>query len=328
MDLITIFLELLSNLFWVYLFILLGIVWRFSRFYKKAYAGYFTKLTIWIFLPVLIISSFANIEVFVGEIIIQIGIIAFMVHLGSYFVVYLLTKKENFSPDAGSIAMTAMFPNVLLFPFPIILAVLGESALIYAAIFVFLAMVIRNTFGMVIGVRYSDEQSKESEIKGFNLKDLVKSMVKFPPFIAVIVGFILHSMIGPEAIGQIPGIDPISDISLYGSLLLVGVSFQDLGDLHPRKLFSKSTYQVSLVRFVVSPLIAIIPIVLFQLEPIIAITMLIQSMGPPAVSSIVYGTFFDMNESLMSSIITIVTLIALAVLPFELLLLLLLFPLT
>jgi len=220
--------------------------------------------------------------------------------------------------------MTATFPNGLLYPFPIILAILGESALFYAAIFVFIIMVIRNTFGMVIGVRYSDENS---EIKGFDFKTLVMSMIKFPPFIAVILGFILHSLIGPEAIGGIPGIDVVSNIALYGSLLLVGISFQDLSDLHPRKFFSPSIYQVSLVRFLISPLLAIVPIILFQLEPIIAITLLIQSMGPPAISNIIYGSFFDMDESLISSIITIVTLIALLVLPFELLLLLTLFPL-
>ena len=157
MDPITLFLELISKLFWVYVFILLGIMWRFSRFYRKSYAEYFTSITIWIFFPILVVYSFANIESFVGELIIQIGVIAVIVHIGSYFFIHLLTRKENFSPEAGSIAMTATFPNGLLYPFPIILAILGESALFYAAIFVFIIMVIRNTFGMVIGVRYSDE---------------------------------------------------------------------------------------------------------------------------------------------------------------------------
>ena len=323
MDPITVFLELFSKLFWVYLFILLGIMWRFSRLYRKSYAEYFTKITIWIFFPILIISSFANIESFVGELIIQIGVIAVMVHVGSYFFIHILTRKKNFSTEAGSIAMTATFPNALLYPFPIILAILGDSALFYAAIFVFVIMIIRNTFGMVM-VRYSDENS---EIKRFDFTNLVLSMIKFPPFIAVILGFILHSLSGPEAIGGIPGMDVVSNIALYGSLLLVGISFQDLSDLHPRKFFSPSIYQVSLVRFLISPLLAIVPIILFQLEPIIAITLLIQSMGPPAISNIIYGSFFDMDESLISSIITIVTLIALLVLPFELLLLLTLFPL-
>lgn len=323
MDPIAALIDLMSKLFLVYLFIMLGILWRFSQFYRKSYAEYITTITIWIFFPILVIYSFANIDSFAGEIILQIGVIAVIVHVGSYFFIHFLTRKKNFSPEAGSIAMCATFPNGLLYPFPIIIAILGESALVYAAIFVFVIMVIRNTFGMVIGVRYSDGNSEK---KRFDIATLVKSMIKFPPFIAVIIGFILHSLIGPDAIGGIPGMDIVSNIALYGSLLLVGISFQELSDLHPRKFFSTNIYQVSLVRFIVSPILACLPILLFQLEPIIAITLLIQSMGPPAISNIIYGTFFDMDESLISSIITIVTLIALIVLPFELLILLTLFP--
>ncbi|MCK4849557.1 MAG: hypothetical protein KAT16_11045, partial [Candidatus Heimdallarchaeota archaeon] len=95
MDPIAVFIDLISKLFWVYLFILLGIIWRFSRFYRKSYADYFTKITIWIFFPVLVVYSFGNIESFVGELILQIGVIAVMVHIGSYFFIHILTRKKN-----------------------------------------------------------------------------------------------------------------------------------------------------------------------------------------------------------------------------------------
>jgi predicted permease len=328
-DLLSGFIDLLSSLFWVYFFILLGILWRFSQFYKKKYADWFTKFTIWVFFPISIISSFAKVETFAGIIIIQITVIAVVVHIGGYLVIRFFTKDERSLSDAGALAFTATYPNALLFPFPIILAILGEDALVYAAIFVFLAMVIRNTFGIFMGSWYtSTAQGSEGEAPRvkFKLTTLIKSMFKFPPFLAVIAGFILHSLIGPEAIGNFPGIDIVKPIALYGSLLLVGVSFRDLSDLHPQNLFSMSTYRVTVTRFLIAPILALIPIFLFQLESLVAIPLLIQSMAPPAVSNIIYGTFFDLNESLMSSIITIVTLIALIVLPFELFILLILFP--
>jgi predicted permease len=240
-----------------------------------------------------------------------------------------LTKDDSSSSDTGALAFTATYPNALLYPFPIILAILGEDALVYAAIFVFLAMVIRNTFGIFMGSWYTPTgqgSDEEGTVLKFKLSTLIKSMFKFPPFLAVIAGFILHSLVGPEAIGGFPGLDIIKNIALYGSLLLVGVSFRDLSDLHPKNLFSKNTYRVTATRFLVAPLLALMPIILFQLESLIAIPLLIQSMAPPAVSNIIYGTFFDLNESLMSSIITIVTLIALFVLPLELILFLALFP--
>ncbi|MHA1979029.1 MAG: AEC family transporter [Candidatus Hodarchaeales archaeon] len=328
-DLLSGFIELLASLFWVYFFILLGILWRFSPFYKKKYADWFTKFTIWIFFPISIISSFAKVETFAGIIIIQITVIAVVVHIGGYLIIRFLTKGESSSADAGALAFTATYPNALLFPFPIILAILGEDALVYAAIFVFLAMIIRNTFGIFMGSWYTPTaqgSEEEAPIVKFKLTTLIKSMFKFPPFLAVIAGFILHSLVGPEAIGNIPGLDIVKPIALYGSLLLVGVSFRDLSDLHPQNLFSINTYRVTVTRFLVAPILALIPIFLFRLEFLVAIPLLIQSMAPPAVSNIIYGTFFDLNESLMSSIITIVTLIALIVLPFELFILLILFP--
>lgn len=325
----TAFVDLLSNLFLVYFFILLGIIWRFSPYYKKEYGDQFTKFTIRILFPISIISSFAKVESFAELIILHIAVVAIIVHLGSYLTIYLLTRKEKFSPDAGAMAFTATFPNALLYPFPIIGAILGEVTLSYAVIFVVVAMAIRNTFGIVMGSWYTPSSNGDGdtrEIKTFDLKELITSMFKFPPFLAVVAGFILYALVGPETIGQVPGIDIVKSIALYGSLLLVGVSFRDLSDLKPRNFFSESTYKVTVTRFLIAPILALIPILFLRVDALIAIAILIQSMAPPAVSNIIYGTFFDLNESLMSSIITLVTLIALIVLPFELILFLTLFP--
>jgi predicted permease len=180
-------------------------------------------------------------------------------------------------------------------------------------------MVIRNSFGMYIGTQFNNNAQSDVK-KPFEFKKLVIDMCKFPPLLAVIAGFILHGLVGPENIDAVPGLDIFKTIALYGSLLLVGVSFQDLSDLHPSKLFSRSTSHVSGIRFILAPILAFIPIFLFKFEPIIAIPILIQSMAPPAVSNIIYGTFFKLNESLTSTLITIVTLLALVILPFELIL--------
>ncbi|MHA2218724.1 MAG: AEC family transporter, partial [Candidatus Hodarchaeales archaeon] len=188
-DLLSGFIDLLSSLFWVYFFILLGILWRFSQFYKKEYADWFTKFTIWVFFPISIISSFAKVETFAGIIILQIAVVSIVVHFGGYIMIRFLTKDDSSSSDAGALAFTATYPNALLYPFPIILAILGEDALVYAAIFVFLAMVIRNTFGIFMGSWYTPTgqgSDEEGTVLKFKLSTLIKSMFKFPPFLAVI----------------------------------------------------------------------------------------------------------------------------------------------
>ncbi|UCE14703.1 MAG: AEC family transporter, partial [Candidatus Heimdallarchaeota archaeon] len=141
--------------------------------------------------------------------------------------------------------------------------------------------------------------------------------------------FSLHALVGPESIGNIPGLDFIKPISLYGALILVGVSFRELTQLHPRNLFSKDVFRVSSVRFLIAPLITLLFLVIFQVrESVVAITLLIQGMAPPAVINIMYGKFFNLKEDEISLLITSLTLLALLILPVELLLLLLLFPIT
>lgn len=323
------FIELLSRLLIVYLTIALGIAWRFSRFFKKEYGERFTTITIWIFFPISIIASFAGIETFAGQIILTVAFIAFAVHIISYLAIYSVSRGRP-PEEVGAKVLCSTFPNTLLFPFPIILAILGSSALFYASIFVFIAMALRNSFGVLLGIWYNpnnpDNNVGEEKVNFTEFKNLFFDLLKFPPFLALIVGLVLHSLVGAQAIGNIPGLEIIKSVSLYGALILVGISFQELDQLHPKNLLSKEILPVGFVRFLVAPIIAALLIILLQVPSVVAIVLMIQSMAPPAVSNIMYGKFFRLKEDEISLLITSLTLVALLLLPIELYVLLVLFP--
>ena len=152
-------LGLLSDLLIVYLMIAIGIIWRFSRYYKPKYGKWITTITIWFFFPVNIISSFASIESFAGEMIIIVTMIAVIVHLASFLSIHLISKNKP-PEEVGARVLCSTFPNSLLFPFPIILAILGSSALVYASIFVFVAMILRNSLGVLLGILYTPESAR------------------------------------------------------------------------------------------------------------------------------------------------------------------------
>ena len=326
---------LLKDLLIVYITIIVGIIWRFSRFYKPEYGKWINKITIWFFFPVNIISSFASIESFVGEMIIIVTVIAAIVHIASFLSIHMMSRKRP-SEEVGARVLCSTFPNTLLYPFPILLAIIGPSALIYASIFVFIAMLLRNSLGVVLGVMYAPddlntlENGQRSPFK--DLKKISFNLLKFPPLLAVIAGFVLHATVGPGSIGDffaLPGLSIIKPISLYGALILVGVSFRDIEQLHPKNLFSKEVFRVSFVRFLVAPLVVLVFLVILQVrDPVVAITLIIQGMAPPAVINIMYGKFFHLKEEEISLLITSLTLLALVILPLELLILLVLFPIT
>lgn len=326
-------LGLLLDLLIVYIMISIGIIWRFSKFYKPRYGDWITTITIWFFFPVNIISSFASIESFVGEMIIIVMVIAVIVHITSFISIHLISRNKA-PEEVGARVLCSTFPNSLLFPFPIILAILGPSALIYASIFVFIAMVLRNSLGLLLGIWYNPESANtlnnNQKVPFIDIKKIMINLLKFPPLLAVIAGFGLHALVGPGPIGaffDLPGLNIIKPISLYGALILVGISFRNIDQLHPRSLFSKEVFRVSFVRFLIAPLVILFFLVFLQVrEPTVAMTLLIQGMAPPAVINIMYGKFFHLKEDDISLLITSLTILALLLLPFELLILLILYP--
>ncbi|MHA2245028.1 MAG: AEC family transporter [Candidatus Hodarchaeales archaeon] len=338
-ELLTVLIEgllgLLSKLLIVYIMISIGIIWRFSKFYKPKYGKWITTITIWFFFPVNIISSFASIESFAGDIIIIVTVITVVVHVASFISIHLISMSKP-PEETGARVLCSTFPNSLLFPFPIIIAILGPSALIYASIFVFIAMILRNSLGVLLGIWYNPEGANTSDndqkTPFMDLKKIIFNLLKFPPLLAVIAGFVLHALVGPKMIGDffaLPGLDIVKPISLYGALILVGISFREIEQLYPRNLFSKEVFHVSFVRFVIAPLVVLLFLVFLQVrEPAVAITLLIQGMAPPAVINIMYGAFFNLKEDEISLLITSLTILALLLLPLELLILLILFPLS
>ncbi|MFX0126167.1 MAG: AEC family transporter [Candidatus Hodarchaeota archaeon] len=328
-------LGLFSDLLIVYIMIAIGIIWRFSKYYKLKYGEWINTITIWFFFPVNIISSFASIESFAGEMIIIVTMIAIIVHIASFLSIHLISRNKP-PEEVGARVLCSTFPNSLLFPFPIILAILGSSALVYASIFVFVAMILRNSLGVLLGILYTPENvntlDNEHKSPFMDIKRISINLLKFPPLLAVIAGFVLHATVGPGVIDDffaLPGLSIVKPISLYGALILVGVSFREIEQLHPKNLFSKEVFRVSSVRFLIAPLVILVFLVILQVnEPVVAITLIIQGMAPPAVINIMYGRFFHLKEDEISLLITSLTLLALVLLPFELLILLVLFPIT
>jgi len=150
-------------------------------------------------------------------------------------------------------------------------------------------------------------------------------MLKFPPFIATVLGFLILVIFGSQDLSS-PVIQAVKDASLWGALILIGLSFQSLEQLKAKNLFSRKTLEVAAIRFIISPLAGLLFIIFWQFIPLVAFVLMIQVMGPPAVSNILYGKFFKIPENEISVYITSVTFIGLLILPVELLILSILFP--
>ncbi len=332
MELIEGFINLISRLSFVYLFIGIGIIWRFSRFYEPKHGKWVTNLILWLFFPISIIGSFGSIKSLVGEEVLIVVLITLITHFISFLSIYLMNKKTEAMKleENGALVLCATFPNALLFPFPIIYAIVGNIGIYYGAIFVFIAMALRNTFGVVLGIIYDPmKKTNLNPQKNKNLqiiKNSILNLFKFPPFLALIIGLFIYLLFGPQSINNFPGFDIFKIISLYGSLLLIGISFQELSQIHPKNAISKDVGKVFFTRFIIAPFLAIFILYYLSASPNLAIPLMIQSMAPSAISNVLYAKYFNLDESKISLVVTFLTLLALIILPFELFILLLIFP--
>jgi len=292
-----------------------------------------------IFVPLLLILVFLNIETFTDVNWWLIASIASVGLIVPMIINLILIKREEISitkkktsmldeeisnieeismAQKGAELTSSGFMNALFFPFPIIIGILPDhlqaEGLLAASLFLLAQTILRNSLGVYLGIHYgtnSNPGSKKSVIK------ILRGLVLFPPTIGMIVGLILRFTIGFVDTSTNVTADIFRDVTMVLMLIIVGLSFR-----FPKK---EEWKEKVLVRGVISRfgggLLSVITIFLIPIPLVAKIPLIIQTMAPPAVANSAYAKFFKLDELLTSRFIAILTIIALIFLPVEIVLL-------
>ncbi|MCG3223680.1 MAG: hypothetical protein H7647_04385, partial [Candidatus Heimdallarchaeota archaeon] len=295
-----------------------------------------------IFTPFLLILVFLNIETFTGVnwwLISSMTVVGLMVPMTlNFFLIKLkeiLNNKKKASMDdqdvsnieeismaqKGAELTSSGFMNALFFPFPIIIGILPDhqsEALLAASLYLLAQTILRNSFGVYLGIHYgtnSDSSSKQSIFR------IIKRLILFPPTIGMIIGLILRFTVGyvnmdtqQILLGLIdeslllrftsgfvetnPHIasELFRDFTMVLMLVIVGLSFR-----FPKK---EEWKEPVLLRGIFSRfgggLLSIIPIFFIPIPLVAKIPLIIQTMAPPAVANSAYAKFFKLDELLTS----------------------------
>ncbi len=296
--------ETLSRTGIIYLGVFCGFIWVKSPL--RVYKSEFVKIATNVFLPFLILVSMLRIKadsnwifpVFAAIIVVIIGII----------IPPLLAKLHGSDKPGPAEICTASFTNALNFPFPVIYA-LAPDALGIAGIFLAVINIARNTVGLWIS---GTKISKES----------IREIFSFVPFWAIIIGLILRfsTEMHSNTVLESSAIDLFFQIGILVVLMTVGFGLQQ-----PNFKFKVSVYRVGVTRFVVSSFMAVFLVAVFSLPELVAIPIIVQMIAPPAVYNGLYAERFGLNTELTSQVIIALTLVALVILPIELLLIQIMF---
>ncbi|MHA2251640.1 MAG: AEC family transporter [Candidatus Kariarchaeaceae archaeon] len=290
----------------IYLGVAIGILWVHTPLEK--YRKHFVFLTINTLTPLIIMISLLRIETFQGADWIFPVIAALAVTALGLVIPPLLAKlRKQEKPEPAEIC-TASFSNALNFPFPVIYA-MAKDSIGFAGIFLAIAIVLRNSVGLwVSGMKLT--------------KKNIKDMILFPPIWGTAVGAIMRftTDIGSNSAIRSTPVEIFYQFGIFATVMTVGFSLQK-----PNLEYKHPMMRVGITRFLVSSIASIIIVTTFSLPKLIAIPIIVQMSAPPAVYNAIYAEKFGLNTELTSQIIVSLTLVALFLLPFELLLLQILF---
>ncbi|TCK92884.1 hypothetical protein EDC19_2040 [Natranaerovirga hydrolytica] len=254
--------------------------------------------------PALIISGMTDPQTLQEDInLLQIIIIAFVCYVFLYILTLFVPKLLKVpKSDYGIYKFMVMFSNVGFMGFPVISAIYGRSAILYASLFNLPFNLLVYTLGIYF---VSSDGDKKMD---FNWRLFINAGV-----IAVIVGMILYLTKVQLPMFARDTIIMVGDLTTPLAMLIIGIS---LAGIPIRKVFANyRLYAFSLLKLVVFPLIiwlALRNIVVDDL--MVGVAVVIVGM-PVAANAVMLSNEFDGNEKVASEGVLLTTVLSIITIP-------------
>jgi len=288
-----------------YGFILIGyLIARLSGKGKEA-NRYLNLLLINILIPILFIYTLLTAA---PDAITELPLIvafAVFVHLLGPILMYLHLKRRDYDNSTkGVFYICVTFNNALFIPLPLVLMFVGPIGLPIVIIFSLTQMTLLATLGTFMGAVFGGENGGYSKI--------TKDALTFPPLIAAIIAVILFL-----ANFQLPGniayvLSFAGPVTTYLALIAVGLGIGVRFSL----VEIRAALEVVGIRQILVPIL-VIPVILFSgLSKLPASIIILESLMPPAVLTVVYAKSFNLDSEKAATIVTVGTLLLLPIIFF------------
>ena len=285
-----------------YGFIFLGYLSALISGKGKQINKYLTLLLVNILIPLLFFNTLLTASSDAIPDIPLIIAMTLLVHLlGPMFLYFRLRDQMIKDSVKGAFYICVTFNNALFIPLPLVLMFIGPSGIPIVIIFSLTQMMLIATLGSFMGAAYGEKSN--------SYRDTIKSTLLFPPFLAAIISGVLFAfgLRLPENIASTLSYSGL--LTTYLALISVGLGLGVRFSL----VEVKSVLTVIGIRQFLVPLI-IIPIVfLIGLSQLPASIIILESLMPPAVLTVVYATSFGLDAEKAATIVTVGTLFLLPI---------------
>ncbi len=209
----------------------------------------------------------------------------------------IFRKKE---PDTGDVLRFGSFyPNIGFMGFPLIRAVLGEDAMVFAAVFLILFQLFHWTHGVIV--------------MGGRGKTSIKNAVLNPGIFGFVVGmlFFLLGIRLPWPVAN--AVTFISSMNTPIAMLIIGAIMADADILKLLKI--PALYLSSAVKLVVLPALVAFLIYPLNLQPLVYCSVVILSATPSAGITSMFAVRFGRDTLTGARVVTLSTLLSIITLP-------------
>jgi predicted permease len=279
----------MSNLVLVLVCLLLGLLFqRLKQFPENAPAA-LNAYVIYVALPALILNEIPALVI--DHRVFLPVVAAWTVMLFCALVIFYTAKYFSWSREVtGAMMLVVTLGNTGFVGIPLIEAHLGRDAIAYAILYdQFGTFIALNTYGIFVAGYYAGQQSKWS--------DLWINITKFPPFIALLVSFILLWLGSPVWLQEL--LPRISSTLVPVVMVAVGLQWHFRIERH---------YLVPLLVgivycLVLAPAFAWGLVWAFGVEGLVAKVIVLDAAMPAMISAGVLATSYNLAPRLASSLI-------------------------
>jgi len=211
---------------------------------------------------------------------------------------YFSSRKYN-SKERGTVVINSTFFNNIFLPFPLIYTFYGDLSA--ALLFSLPTMILHNTVGVFLASYWGHGK--------FEKKVLTRA-ITYPPLLGFLLGFLARPAIpGFETTTAFAWLHQLGLLTVYLSLILVGMIIP-LSRESLLVFSNRITGIITINRLLVSPILALALLAIFNPVEVVKTTLLIMSLMPPAVTNLMIISRFDLDVKSTSQSLFVPTLIS------------------
>jgi hypothetical protein len=280
----------MESFFVIILPLAIGYIFSKGKIFDDKAPIILNQFLIYIALPALVLLKIPTIKI--DSNVLTPIIISWIVMLSSAVLIVVLSKIMNFARDVtGSLLLVAVLGNTSFLGIPMVTSYLGNGALPYIVIYdqigTFLALA---TYGTLIVSLYTNSN-------GFSIRDIVKKVITFPPFIALVFALLVGDFKYPSAI--IKTFEMLSATIVPLALVSVGLQLQlklPNGTLKP--------FSVALItKLIFAPLVAVLVCKIFGFSGFAVDVSILESAMGPMITAGVVASMAGLAPRLSASIV-------------------------